>query len=160
MSQDQKICCLQACPCIIQPGHFTGWGSEGVNLKQLEYSLALAHHHKGQHKHSSKNHWLRQSQCVLFSPCKNWSGICGSLSVYWWMVCLNKVCPPSLIQHHCWYCNLLLEADVLRCQGQVLVEVFCNSTKVFFSWRSESVNGQNKAENEEEYLEMLSVLSP
>ena len=23
--------CLQARPCIIQPGNFTGWGSEGVN---------------------------------------------------------------------------------------------------------------------------------
>ena len=23
--------CLQACPCIFQPGNFTGWGSEGVN---------------------------------------------------------------------------------------------------------------------------------
>ena len=27
---DRKIYCLQACPCIIQPGNFTGWGSEGV----------------------------------------------------------------------------------------------------------------------------------
>ena len=32
MLQDQKIYCLQARPLIVQPGNFTGWGSEGVNL--------------------------------------------------------------------------------------------------------------------------------
>ena len=29
--QDRKIYCLLTRPCIFQPGHFTGWGSEGVN---------------------------------------------------------------------------------------------------------------------------------
>ena len=29
--QDRKIHCLQAGPCIFQPGNFTGWGSERVN---------------------------------------------------------------------------------------------------------------------------------
>ena len=28
--QDQKIYCLQARPCIFQPGHLTGWSREGV----------------------------------------------------------------------------------------------------------------------------------
>ena len=28
--QDRTIYCLQARPCIFQPGHLTGWGSEGV----------------------------------------------------------------------------------------------------------------------------------
>ena len=30
---DQKIYCLQVRPGIFQPGNFTGWGSEGVNIK-------------------------------------------------------------------------------------------------------------------------------
>ena len=30
MLQDRDMFCLKARPCIIQPGHFTGWGSEGV----------------------------------------------------------------------------------------------------------------------------------
>ena len=30
MLQDRKIQCLQARPYIIQPGNFTGWGSEGI----------------------------------------------------------------------------------------------------------------------------------
>ena len=30
--QDRKIYCLQARPSIFQPGNFTGWGSEGVNI--------------------------------------------------------------------------------------------------------------------------------
>ena len=30
MSQDRKLYCLQAGPCIFQPGNVTGWGSEGV----------------------------------------------------------------------------------------------------------------------------------
>ena len=34
MLQDRKIYCLQARPCIIQPGgNFTGWGSEGVKMQ-------------------------------------------------------------------------------------------------------------------------------
>ena len=32
MLQDREIYCLQARPCIFQPGNFTGWGSEGVNV--------------------------------------------------------------------------------------------------------------------------------
>ena len=28
--QDRKLYCLQARPYIFQPGHFTGWSSEGV----------------------------------------------------------------------------------------------------------------------------------
>ena len=30
MLYDLKLYCLQVCLCIIQPGNFTGWGSEGV----------------------------------------------------------------------------------------------------------------------------------
>ena len=30
--EDWKIYCLQACLCIFQPGNFTSWGSEGVNI--------------------------------------------------------------------------------------------------------------------------------
>ena len=30
--QDRKIYCLQARPCIFQPGNVTGWGSEGVKV--------------------------------------------------------------------------------------------------------------------------------
>ena len=30
--QDQETDCLQVRGCITQPGHFTGWGSEGVNV--------------------------------------------------------------------------------------------------------------------------------
>ena len=30
MLQDRKIYCLQARPCIFQPGNVTGWGGEGV----------------------------------------------------------------------------------------------------------------------------------
>ena len=30
--QDQETDCLQVRGCIIQPGNFTGWGSEGVNI--------------------------------------------------------------------------------------------------------------------------------
>ena len=33
VSQDRKMYCLQARPYIFQPGNFTGWGSEGVKLK-------------------------------------------------------------------------------------------------------------------------------
>ena len=29
--KDRKIYCLQARPCLFQPGNFTGCGSEGVN---------------------------------------------------------------------------------------------------------------------------------
>ena len=32
MLKDRKIHYLLAHPCIIQPGNFTGWGSEGVNI--------------------------------------------------------------------------------------------------------------------------------
>ena len=32
---NRKIDCLQARTCIIQPGNFTGWGSEGVNVARL-----------------------------------------------------------------------------------------------------------------------------
>ena len=31
-----KIYCLQACPPIFQPGKFTGWGNEGVQLMPLD----------------------------------------------------------------------------------------------------------------------------
>ena len=30
---------MQARPCIIQPGNFTGWGSEGVNYTELSNTL-------------------------------------------------------------------------------------------------------------------------
>ena len=33
VSQDRKIYCLQARACIFQPGNFTGWSSEGVNVQ-------------------------------------------------------------------------------------------------------------------------------
>jgi len=33
---DWKIYCLQACPCIFQPGNVTGWGSEGVKSARFE----------------------------------------------------------------------------------------------------------------------------
>ena len=33
--KDRKIYCLQAHPCIFQPGNFTGWGSERVKLDTL-----------------------------------------------------------------------------------------------------------------------------
>ena len=32
VTQNWQIYCLQARPCIFQPGNVTGWGSEGVNL--------------------------------------------------------------------------------------------------------------------------------
>ena len=32
MPHDRKTYCLQVHPCIFQPGNFTGWGSERVNL--------------------------------------------------------------------------------------------------------------------------------
>ena len=43
---DRKIYCLKARPCIFQPGKFTGWGSEGVNvisakLSYLKYTRVL-----------------------------------------------------------------------------------------------------------------------
>ena len=34
--QDWKMYCLQACLCIFQPGNFTGWVSEGVNIYAIE----------------------------------------------------------------------------------------------------------------------------
>ena len=39
VSRDRKIYCLQARPCIIQPGNFTCWGNEGVNIS-LAFFLA------------------------------------------------------------------------------------------------------------------------
>ena len=41
--QDQKIDCLQARPCIFQPGNLTGWGnSEGVKFRsQTEVRSSL-----------------------------------------------------------------------------------------------------------------------
>ena len=41
VSQGQKISCLQACPCIFQPGKFTGWGSEGVNQSVKVQAVVL-----------------------------------------------------------------------------------------------------------------------
>ena len=32
---DQKICCLQARPCIFQPGNFTGWAVKRLILNSL-----------------------------------------------------------------------------------------------------------------------------
>ena len=37
MLQDWKLCCLQARPCIIQPGNVTGCGSEGVKDANLSF---------------------------------------------------------------------------------------------------------------------------
>ena len=42
MLQDQKTYCLQAGACIIQPGNFTGWGSEGVNRPNVDDPLSLS----------------------------------------------------------------------------------------------------------------------
>ena len=42
MLQDRKIYCLQACPCTIQLGHFTGWGSEVVKGCGLQKALHVA----------------------------------------------------------------------------------------------------------------------
>ena len=41
VSQYQKTYCLQARPCIFQPGNCTGLGSEGVNL--LSFPAEKAH---------------------------------------------------------------------------------------------------------------------
>ena len=37
--KDRKIHCLQACPCLFQPGNLTGWGSEGVTFCSLRLSV-------------------------------------------------------------------------------------------------------------------------
>ena len=36
---DWKIHCLQARPCIFQPGNFNGWGNEGVNISHAFIAL-------------------------------------------------------------------------------------------------------------------------
>ena len=42
--QDQKIYCLQATPCIFEPGNLTGWGSEGVNTQsRVAHFIPWAH---------------------------------------------------------------------------------------------------------------------
>jgi len=33
--EDWNIYCLQARPCIFQPGNFTDWGSERVNIADI-----------------------------------------------------------------------------------------------------------------------------
>ena len=38
MLQDRKIYCLQARLCSFQPGKFTGWVSEGVNVQYADAS--------------------------------------------------------------------------------------------------------------------------
>ena len=40
--RSEKIYCLQACPCIFQPGLFTGWGSEGLNTECVFLSAVSA----------------------------------------------------------------------------------------------------------------------
>ena len=40
--KDRKIHCLQARPCVIQPGTFTGCGNEGVMAKGKENLITLA----------------------------------------------------------------------------------------------------------------------
>ena len=40
--------CLQACPCITQPGNCTGWGSEGVKM-----ALIAAHLNAGRSQSGS-----------------------------------------------------------------------------------------------------------
>ena len=46
----EKIYCLQAPLCIFRPGHFTGWGSEGVkttqdtHLRSFHYRLIIIQH--------------------------------------------------------------------------------------------------------------------
>ena len=49
MLQERKVYCLQARPCIFQPGNFTGWGSEGVNetLKWLSSLPTRCRSHSG-----------------------------------------------------------------------------------------------------------------
>ena len=37
--QDQKIYCLQACPCIFQPGNFTGWAVKGLMQESFWWRL-------------------------------------------------------------------------------------------------------------------------
>ena len=41
MLQHRKIYCLEARPCTLQPGNFSGWGSEGV--KQATLMNVLLH---------------------------------------------------------------------------------------------------------------------
>ena len=41
--QDREIHCLQARPCICQPGNFTCWDSEGVNGKIFDVTEAKDH---------------------------------------------------------------------------------------------------------------------
>jgi len=41
MLWSRKIYCLQERPCIFQPGHVTGWGSEGVKYKYLTDGAVL-----------------------------------------------------------------------------------------------------------------------
>ena len=41
MLKDRKTDCLQARPCIFQPGNVTGWGIEGVNCDIEKHTGAL-----------------------------------------------------------------------------------------------------------------------
>ena len=54
--QDRKLYCLQARPYIFQPGHFTGWSSEGVKgcVLALSERHSYALHRVPEKKHENQ----------------------------------------------------------------------------------------------------------
>ena len=55
--EDRKIYCSQARPCIFQPGHFTGWGSEGVNGAVVVIVIVAAEKKFGEYLEKKSGKW-------------------------------------------------------------------------------------------------------
>ena len=70
--QDRKIYCLQARPCLFQPGRFTGWGSEGINFS---LHCAVPHTMPGDFRKQNRLEKCLCSNCLLTNLLYcNWFG--------------------------------------------------------------------------------------
>ena len=72
--QEQKMYCLQAPPCIFQPGNFTGWGSEGINGFKSGASAGRFHRDNGAESVAVKGlRWPRYIPVGCFRRCRKQS---------------------------------------------------------------------------------------